>query len=153
MTHLFWVNSHAVSWLWGALWMTCECQQPYTDTLGLPEGAHCSFISELEQGSRYFMYQKVQDQKAAQQVSQLTWWSQTVKVLQSCQTNSHSTLLFPSSHRTDSIFLALFYLFPPLCAGNCCPCRITVADLEDSLDYYMPYTSRKESKLIFKCLE
>lgn len=124
-----------------------------TATFGLPEGAHCSFISELEQGSRYFTYQKVQDQKAAQQVSQLTWWSQTVKVLKSCQTNSHSTLLFPSSHRTASIFLALFYLFPPLCAGNCCPFRITLADLEDSLDYYMPYTSRKERKLIFKCLE
>lgn len=137
VTHLFWVDSHAVSWLWWALWKTYECQQPYTDTFGLPGGAHCSFISELERGSRHFTYQKVQDKNATQQESQLTWWSHTVQVLKTnvANTNSYPTLLFPSSLRADSIFLTLFCLFPPLCAGNCCPLRVTVADLEDSLDY------------------
>lgn len=129
------------------------------DDMWVPTALHRHLLtswrstSELEQGSKYFTYQKVQDQKATQQVSQLTWWSQTFKVLKRCQHQFpvHPPFFFQPQNwfHLSGIILSV----PSLVCRKLLPFRITVADLEDSLDYYMPYTSRKERKLIFKCLE
>lgn len=122
--------------LWGRQMSAKSPTQTPLDLL--KEQVALSFITELQWGSRHFTYQKVQDKKVTQQGSHSTWWSH--QVLKPCP--FHPTLFIPSSHGTDSIFLMLFYLFPPLWAGNCYPPRITVADLGGSLGCYQPYTGR-----------
>lgn len=149
VTHLFWIDSHAVSWLWWALWKTYECQQSYTDTFGLPEGARRSFISELELGSRHFTLSKGarREHDTAREPVDLVIthsWSISNKC---CQDHFFPSL-FPSSLGIGSIFLALFCLFPPSCTGSCCRLRVTVADKEDCLDFFkcLTFAGKKERK-------